>query len=105
MLISHDATLVVAALVEAGGRCDLRELEREVSPRLTHCFALCWTNLLDTGLAQQLRGALELRTRIAQMTVQFDDSAPGFWYKNHNVIGGFGVLIWLTRWVKGKQGF
>ncbi len=41
------------------------------------------------------------------MTVQFDDSAPGFWYKNHYVIGRLGVLIWLTRgercvWMKPK---
>ena len=44
-------------------------------------------------------------TRIAQITFQFDDIAPGFWHKNHYVIGEFGVLIWLTRWVKGKQEF
>ncbi len=25
------------------------------------------------------------------MNCQFDHGAPGFWYKNHYVIGGFGV--------------
>ena len=44
-------------------------------------------------------------TRIAQMTLYFDDGAPGFWYKNHYVIDGFGALIWLTRWVNRKRGF
>jgi hypothetical protein len=26
-------------------------------------------------------------------------------HKNHSVIGGFGVLIWLTRWVNRKMEF
>ena len=43
-------------------------------------------------------------TRIAQMTLCLTDIVPGFWYKNHYVIGRFGVLIWLTRWVKAEAG-
>ncbi len=50
-------------------------------------------------------GGATALAHIAQMTLWFDDSAPGFWYKNHYVIGGFGVLIWLTRWVNRKRGF
>jgi hypothetical protein len=60
VLISHDATLVVSALVRSGGSCDLRELERQVSPRLMHGFLASWSNLLDSGLARQLHGAAQL---------------------------------------------
>ena len=60
VLISHDATLVVSALVRLGGSCDLRELERQVSPRLMHGFVASWSNLLDSGLARQLHGAAQL---------------------------------------------
>jgi hypothetical protein len=60
VLISHDATLVVSALVRLGGSCDLRELEREVSPRLMHGFVVAWSNLLDSDLARQLHGAAQL---------------------------------------------
>ena len=51
------------------------------------------------------RFGYEHASRISQMTLCFGDRAPGFWYKNHYVIGVFGVLIWLTRWVNRKKGF
>ncbi len=50
-------------------------------------------------------------TRIAQMTFCFDDSAPGFWYKNHYVIGGFGKRgknpgeIFLSWGIPKSEGF
>jgi hypothetical protein len=56
-MISHDATLVVAALVDAGGRCDLHALERQVSPRLERTFAAAWKYLIDNSFARQLHGA------------------------------------------------
>lgn len=57
-MIPHDATLVISALVEAGGECDVSVLERQVSSRLEGGFALAGKYLLDSGLAvRQLNGA------------------------------------------------
>ena len=44
-------------------------------------------------------------TRITQMTLLFDDKAPGFYYNNHYVIGGFGVLITLHDAIAESAGF
>ena len=49
--------------------------------------------------------AEKVLARITQMTLLFDDKAPGFYYNNHYVIAGFGVLIWLARRVNRKIGF
>ena len=57
-MISHDATLVISALVEAGGECDVSVLERQVSSRLQGGFAVAGKYLIDSGLAvRQLNGA------------------------------------------------
>jgi hypothetical protein len=57
-MISHDATLVISALVEAGGECDVTVLNRQVSSRLQGCFAVAGKYLLDSGLVvEQLNGA------------------------------------------------
>jgi hypothetical protein len=57
-MISHDATLVISALVEAGGECDVTVLERQVSARLQGGFAVAGKYLLDSGLVvEQLNGA------------------------------------------------
>ena len=65
-MISHDATLIVSALIEEGGRCELGDLERRVSPRLTHPFRGAWEILLDMqsvilqkGEGGQLHAVLE----------------------------------------------
>ena len=47
----------------------------------------------------------ELLTPISQMITPLTDLLSLFCYKNHDVIGGFGVLIWPTRWVNLKRGF
>ena len=55
---SHDATLVISALVEAGGECDVSVLERQVSSRLQGGFAVAGKYLIDSGLAvRQHNGA------------------------------------------------
>tara|TARA_Y100001938_G_scaffold142313_1_gene213326 strand:- start:256 stop:726 length:471 start_codon:yes stop_codon:yes gene_type:complete len=57
-VIPHDATLVISALVEAGGECDVTVLERQVSARLQGGFAVAGKYLLDSGLVvRQLNGA------------------------------------------------
>ena len=57
-MIPHDATLVISALVEAGGECDVTVLERQVSARLQGGFAVAGKYLLDSGLVvRQLSGA------------------------------------------------
>lgn len=57
-MIPHDATLVISALVEAGGECDVTVLDRQVSSRLQGCFAVAGKYLLDSGLVvRQLNGA------------------------------------------------
>lgn len=57
-MIPHDATLVISALVEAGGECDVTVLDRQVSSRLQGCFAVAGKYLLDSGLViKQLNGA------------------------------------------------
>ena len=57
-MIPHDATLVISALVEAGGECDVTVLERQVSARLQGGFAVAGKYLLDSGLVvRQLNGA------------------------------------------------
>lgn len=59
-MIPHDATLVIFALVEAGGECDLSVLEQQVSSRLQGGFAVAGKYLLDSGLAvRQLNEASE----------------------------------------------
>tara|TARA_R100001126_G_scaffold96072_1_gene68135 strand:+ start:87 stop:551 length:465 start_codon:yes stop_codon:yes gene_type:complete len=59
-MIPHDATLVISALVEAGGECDLSVLEQQVSSRLQGGFAVAGKYLLDSGLAvRQLNEASE----------------------------------------------
>lgn len=58
IVIPHDATLVISALVEAGGECDVTVLDRQVSSRLQGCFAVAGKYLLDSGLVvEQLNGA------------------------------------------------
>jgi len=50
-MISHDGTLVMAELHDAGGKCPLDELERRSSPRLSGDFGVAWEKVLDTGRA------------------------------------------------------
>ena len=54
IVISHDATLVISALIDAGGDIDKDVIERQVSPRLSSTFDVCWDYLLDSGIIQQL---------------------------------------------------
>ena len=56
-MISHDATLVISALIDAGGDIDKDVIERQVSPRLSSTFDVCWDYLLDRGIIQQLHKA------------------------------------------------
>lgn len=53
-MISHDATLVISALIDAGGKIDKDAIERRVSPRLSSTFDVCWDYLLDSGIIEQL---------------------------------------------------
>jgi hypothetical protein len=49
-MIPHDATLIVWAIVEAGGEIDKTVLERQVSPQLRHSFSTAWEYLLDNEI-------------------------------------------------------
>ena len=62
-MISHDATLVISALVEAGGEADVLVLEQQVSARLSCTFATAANFLLDKGFveASKLSCASKLR--------------------------------------------
>ena len=62
-MISHDATLVLSALVEAGGEADALVLEQQVSARLSCTFATAANFLLDSGFveASKLSCASKLR--------------------------------------------
>ena len=63
IVISHDATLVISALVEAGGEADVSVLNRQVSSRLSCTFATAANFLLDKGFveASKLSCASKLR--------------------------------------------
>ncbi len=62
IVISHDATLVISALVEAGGEADVLVLEQQVSARLSCTFATAANFLLDSGFVEeQLSLASKLR--------------------------------------------
>ena len=53
-MISHDATLVISALIDAGGKIDKDAIERQVSTRLSCTFDASWDYLLDSGIIVQL---------------------------------------------------
>ena len=65
-MIPHDVTIVISALIDAGGACDETVLEKQVASRLVCSYAACGTYLLDRGLARyQLNGAGETSSIIA----------------------------------------
>ena len=63
-MISHDATIILHALCEAGGRCDQTVLQRMVEDTLMSGFAVSLTYLIDRGLVEQLNGAEPLNVFI-----------------------------------------
>jgi hydrogenase maturation factor len=51
IVIPHDVTIVISALIDAGGACDETVLEKQVASRLVCSYAACGRYLLDKGLA------------------------------------------------------
>jgi hypothetical protein len=51
-VISHDATLIISELAQAGGKIDIDRLRRQCEARLTGCWAVSWDYLLDNDLVE-----------------------------------------------------
>jgi len=71
--IPHDATLIVSALVDAGGESDRNDLERRVSGRLSGSFAAPWKFLLDSEIVR-----LASSSYTSQHAKQLEASSPKY---------------------------
>jgi transposase InsO family protein len=86
---------------DRGGQYTSDDFRDELASHGIDCSMSSTGNCYDNAAVESFFGL----PPISQMTTPLTDLSSRFCYKNHDVIGGLGVLIWLTRWVNRKRVF